>query len=177
MARKSKTKRKAPQAEAAREGWLRPTDERLAHNDTESAGPAVRFIPVILNLRRRDLLTEKQFEALAYYRDQALLADHSPVRSGMDFTPRGGGHGPGVAILSAKLEAGRIEREMGGLMALAREVVVGDRKIEMLAMERITSAKLQRMTLEDAKDEMAKVMAMLLLELRFAAGRVGMKSN
>ncbi len=118
---------------------IEPTPEREARNHFRSAGMARKLVPVIDTLRNkgakeeedgipkeeRQGLTQSEWEALNYYRDQASLADKSPVRSCCDNSPRGG-HGPGVAIISALIETGRLERDMGQLMDIARAVAVDD---------------------------------------------------
>ena len=77
MAKARKRKSKSSNATVAR--FLRPTEAREAHNDFQSAGVAHRVIPVIVRLGPKPagngLLTQDEFEALAYYRDQASLAD------------------------------------------------------------------------------------------------------
>jgi len=84
-----------------------------------------RRVPIIDSLHRQDILSEREYTALAYYRDQASLAERSPVKSCIDATV-GGGNGPGVAIISAVIETGRLEREMGALCDIARAVAVDD---------------------------------------------------
>lgn len=109
--------------------YVRPTEAREAHNDFQSAGAAVRVIPPIVQLHAREMLTQEEFEALAYYRDQASLADSSLVRSCIDFTPRTG-NGPGIAVQSAIAETRRIESGLGGyLTGLLRFVVRDDNPI------------------------------------------------
>ena len=101
------------------------TPERGARNTFQSAGMARKLVPVIDTLRNQGILTDSEWDALNYYRDQASLADKSPTKSCIDNTPKGG-FGPGAAIMSAMLETGRIERDMGALWAIARAVAVDD---------------------------------------------------
>lgn len=82
--------------------------------------------PSIDTLLDRKILTDREYAALAHYSDQANLAERSPVRSCCDNSPRGDGRGPGVAILSAQIETGRLERELGSLMDIARAIAVRD---------------------------------------------------
>ena len=110
-------RRKQKQAPGIVEQYLRPTPEREAHNDFRSNGMAMQVVPPIVRLHEQGVLTDQEFTALAYYRDQAGLADRSLVRSCCDFTPRGGGHGPGVAVLSAIREVQRIESGLGPYLA------------------------------------------------------------
>ena len=113
---------------------MRPTPEREGRNDFQSAGMARKLVPEIERLHAKGLLTDSEFAALAYYRDQASLADKSPVRSCINFEPRGG-HGPGVAILSASIETGRIERDMGELWRIARAVAVDDMSLSQWCVQ------------------------------------------
>ena len=122
MGKARKAKRK-PQVDAS----IRPTPEREAKNETISAGMARRIKPMIDTLYERGDLSVKQWEALHYYRDQASLADRSPVRSCCDPSVRGvNDNGPGVAIMSAKIETARMERDMVQLWRIARAIAVDD---------------------------------------------------
>lgn len=115
---------------------VQPTPEREARNETQSAGMARKVVPEIVRLHKQGVLNDRQFANLAYYRDQASLADKSPTRSGLDFSPKGGGNGPGVAIISAQRETWRMEREMGGLWELARAVCVDDMSLRQWCIEK-----------------------------------------
>lgn len=127
MARKRKKHRKATQgAGGAEKRFLRPTGEREAHNDTISAGVARRIVPPIDTLYKRGKLTDAQFAALAYYRDQANLANRSPVKDSCDFSIGGGDGGPGVAITSAMLETSKMEHKLGSLCGIAQAVARDD---------------------------------------------------
>lgn len=167
----AKAKRKGKRKADPVARFIRPTEQREAHNDFRSVGAAVRVVPVIVRLHERDLISDKDFEALAYYRDQASLADRSPVRSCCDFSPKGG-HGPGVAIMSAQIETGRIENDLGSLWSMTRQIVVDDVPVERIAADRIGSFKLMRLPPAEAKKRITKEVAMVVLELRFAAGRI-----
>lgn len=166
------------------------TPERAARNDIASAGMAYRIVPVIDTLRamgraeeagnvppaQRRGISQTEWEALAYYRDQASLADRSPVRSCCDMSPRGG-NGPGVAILSAMIETGRLERDMGVLADIARAVAVEDRSLTEWCIarhggrEKSTNGKVVAIVprgLDDGKGHIA----MARMELRMAAQRI-----
>lgn len=109
MAKRNR-KRKTPSPQI---DTVKPTPEREARNQTVSAGMARRIKPMIDILRDRGVLSASQHEMLDYYREQANLAEVSPVRSCCDDTVRGGsGNGPGAAITSAKLEVARMERQL-----------------------------------------------------------------
>lgn len=157
---KSKQPRKVP---ASIERFIRPTEARVAHNDFQSAGAAVRVVPVIVGLHKRNVLDDREYAALAYYRDQASLAEKSPVRSCIDFSPKGS-HGPGVAIVSAQLETWRIERGMGQLASLCRAVCVDDMKLEQWVERRIGHSA--------PADQRKHEIGIALLELKYAAGGI-----
>lgn len=164
MSRKTRKKndRKVPSAIAR---FVRPTEHREAHNDFRSAGAAVRVVPVIVRLHEQAVLSDREFEALAYYRDQASLADKSPVRSCIDFSPKGG-RGPGVAIVSAQLETWRLEREMGALAPLCRAVAVDDVKLEHWIEHKLGHA------VASDKDRLRQEIGIAALELKYAAGGI-----
>lgn len=173
MARKRKAK--TPKLTNSAEQYLRPTAEREAHNDFRSVGMARKLIPVIDRLREDGRISASEYERLAYYRDQASLADHSPLRSCIDFTPSGGGHGPGVAITSAMIETGRMERDMGQLWHIARAVAVDDMSLPQWCIrqhggrERL-DGKGKLVAIVPVREK--KVIQLALLELRMAAHRI-----
>ena len=153
---------------------LPPTLERELHNLFRSAGMAKRVVPVIEQEYDAGHLTTKEYHALAYYRDQASLAEKSPVRSCCDTTIRGDG-GPGVAILSAMLETGRLERDLGSLWELARKVAVDDMTIARWCIDKFGGRERY-----DAKGRFVAVVpiaekrhkALARLELKMAARRI-----
>lgn len=157
MARKRRKPSKAPNIV---DQYLRPTPEREAHNDFRSAGMARQVVPVIVRLHEQGAINNQEFAALAYYRDQACLADKSPVKSCIDFSPKGG-HGPGVAILSAQIETWRMERDMGQLAKLCRAICVDDITLDGWCMGRRGG---------DSADPHDVMLA--LLELKYAAGGI-----
>jgi len=99
---------------------------REQHNETVSAGMARKVKPSILILKERGDLTQGEFDALSHYREQAGLAEKSPVRDSCDFTPRGGGNGPGVTITSAKIETDRLNGLLGSLKHITHAIAVDD---------------------------------------------------
>lgn len=151
-----------------------PTIERERHNEFRSAGMARRVIPVIDQELERGHLTPKEHEILAYYRDQASLAEKSPVRSCCDNSPRGD-NGPGVAILSAMIETGRLERELGALWPLARAIAVDDLSISQWCIRKFGGRERY-----DGKGKFVAVVpinekahkAMARMELKMAARRI-----
>lgn len=109
-------------------------DRSVMHVETATRVQTYRRLPVIDRLLTANVITEDEYSCLAYYRDQAGLADRSPVRSCCDNSPRGG-NGPGVAILSAQIETGRMERDMGALWRIARAIAVDDWTLERWCVE------------------------------------------
>lgn len=113
------------------------TPERGKRNKIVSAGMARKVVPVIDTLWDAGKLTEAEYSALAYYRDQASRAEDDVCQSG-PLDPEkimGGGSGGNRAggFLPATLawspaiaETGRIERELGSLLDIARAIAVDD---------------------------------------------------
>jgi len=148
------------------------TLERQQHNEFVSAGMARRVKPVIESLHEAGQLTQAEYDALLYYRQQAGLADKSPVRSCCDMSPRGG-HGPGVSILSAQIETGRMERDMGQLWTLARAVAVDDWSLTRWCIEKHGGREKGGRVVVRGSDETVKLrMGIARMELRHAAWRI-----
>lgn len=162
-----------------------PTAEQMQHSayepgavmhvETARAAKAYRKVPVIDRLLRHKLITKMEWEALAYYADRANLAEKSPVRSNCDFSVRGSGDGPGAAILSAMLETGRIERDLGSLYDIARFIAVEDKALSQWCIHKWGG----RERYDGAGKFIAIVpicekrhMAIARLELRMAARRI-----
>lgn len=170
MARK---KRKAAKPNGIVDQYLRPTEQREAHNDFRNSGMARKMVPVIDTLFDAGKLSHDEWERLSYYRDQASLADRSPLKSCIDFSPGGGDHGPGVAIMSAEIETWRMERDMGGLWHLARAVAVDDTSLPQWCIrkhggrERLDGDG-QLVAIVPVREKAVTQLA--LLELRAAAG-------
>lgn len=158
---------------------IEPVAEHLNHGQyarviIPSEGVRWRRVPVIDVLLKAKLLTDREYEMLAYYRDQACLAEKSPVRSCCDNSPRGGS-GPGVAILSAAIETGRIERDLGALRDIARAIAVDDRSLAQWCIDKHGG----RERYNDKGKFVAVVpinekrhMALARMELRMAAHRI-----
>ena len=103
-----------------------PTPEQALRGDFTSAGMAYKRVAVIETMLTRGQISDKEFVALDYYRQQASLADRSPIKSCIDFSVTGGDMAPSAALTSALLETARIERDMGSVWQLARDVAVND---------------------------------------------------
>ena len=118
--------------------YARPTVERMAHNDIEPAGAAVRIVPVIDTLLATKQLTRAEYDRLAYYRQQAHRAEDDCAVAGTLAPEKimGGGGGqrnsshiPASLICTpAIIETARIERDLNreGFLALVRAVAVHD---------------------------------------------------
>ena len=113
-------------AKAKIDDRMPPTAQQMARADFHSAGMAYKRVPVIDTMLARGQLTDREHIALSYYRDQASLADRSPLKSCIDFSVKGGDSHPSAALTSAMLETGRIERDMGSVWPIARAVAVDD---------------------------------------------------
>jgi hypothetical protein len=111
------------------------TPERAQRSEFQSAGMARKLVPPILTLRNKGDLTQAEFEALDYYRQQAITATRSPSRDSCDFSVRGGtGHGePSLAIQSAKREVSRLEGALGALVSIVRAVCTEDMSLTQWA--------------------------------------------
>ena len=86
-----------------------------------------RLVPPIDTLLANDKITEDEHRALTYYRDQADMANLSPLKDSLNKSVSGGGgQGLSAAVTSAILATARIERDMGQLSDIARAVAVDD---------------------------------------------------
>lgn len=89
-----------------------------------------RLVPPIDTLLANGKITEEEHRALTYYRDQADMANRSPLKDSLNKTVTGAdGQGLSAAVTSAILETGRLERDMGQLSGIARAVAVDDLSI------------------------------------------------
>lgn len=146
----------------------------LTHVETATRTTGYRRKMVIAHLLDTEQITQSEYEALAYYRDQASLAEKSPVRSCCDNSPRSG-HGPGVAILSAALETGRIERDLGVLVDIARAIAVDDKSLAQWCIEKFGGRERY-----NSRGEFVAIVpvnekrnvAMARMEIRMAARRI-----
>lgn len=154
--------------------FMRPTEEREAHNDFQTAGAARRVTPAIDTLLRRGLINQAEWEALDYYRQQANICERSTTRSCCDFTVRTPGNGPGAAITSAKIEVDRLERLMGSLRHIARFVCVDDGSLTQWLIREHGSREKRRdgRTVEIVPDCTEAQVMFARWELKFAANRM-----
>ena len=114
-----------------------PTPEQFAGGQFERAGLAYRRVPVIDTLYRAKQITEAQYAALCYYRDQATAAEDDacvsgpldPVKimgGGCGSQPIGGYIPASLIATPAILETARIERDLGSLRDIANAIAVQD---------------------------------------------------
>ena len=114
-----------------------PTEEAEQHGTFVSAGMRFRRVPVIETMLERKQLTHEEYRRLAHYRDQASLAERSPVKSCLDQGTGGSGDiGPTAAITSAILTTARIERDLGSLADIARAVAVEDKSLSQWCVDK-----------------------------------------
>jgi hypothetical protein len=183
MGRERNKRRKKSRADVVAQ-FLRPTAQREAHNDFRSAGVAFRVVPVIDTLLKAGKLDQAEFDALAYYREQAHKAEDDLARCGTLAPERmmGGGQGTsgsripvGLLATPAIIECARLERDLGELRAIARAVAVDDWSLTRWCIERHGG--------RERRDEKGKflavvpvaekrVMELARLDLRFAARRI-----
>lgn len=137
-----KAKRKKRPATEQRFG---PTPEQLGHGRYDSvtvrteraAAVAFRRIAMIDTLKDQGVLSDTEHKALAYYRDQAQMAERSPLKSCLDQS-KGSGDTLALpaAITSAIIATARIERDMGQLADIARAIAVDDKSISQWCIDK-----------------------------------------
>lgn len=109
-----------------------PTEEQLSRGVFVRANMAYRRVPVIETLLKAGKITQRQFDALSYYREQAHQAEDDYKRSSTLSADRvnGGsssfGSGLPLVFTAAIAETGRIERDLAELLDIARAVAVDD---------------------------------------------------
>jgi hypothetical protein len=148
----------------------------MKHGEFTSVGMAYRRIPVIETLFQKDLLNEREYRALAHYRDQVALAERTPIKSCLDDSQGGGGDIPmSAAITSALLATAWIERNLGSLAPIARAIAVEDKTLAQWCIDQHGGRERY-----DGKGKFIAIvpvaeknsLRMALLELKFAAHRI-----
>lgn len=171
MAKANRKKRAKPALDI-----IAPTPEQLDAGEFHRGNHGhYKRVPVIDTMLARDQITPQEHLMLSYYRDQALLAEKSPVKSCLDFSVKGGDIGPSAAIISAGLETGRIERDLGSLWPIARAIAVEDKSLTQWCVEQHGGRERY-----DGKGRFVAIVpigevrnkAQALLELRMAARRI-----
>ena len=164
-------------AKAPRDTRVPPTAEQQTHGNYASAGMAYRRIPMIDTLRDTGRLSDDDHRRLTHYRDQDAAGEVSLTKSCLDIRVGGGQGGMtlSMAALSAQLEVGRIERELGSLRGIARSVAIDDWSLSRWCCERYGSrerydgkGKFVALVPLNEKDNLA----FALLDLRMAARRI-----
>lgn len=177
----ARNKRKATKRIDSAARFVRPTEQREAHNDFRSAGAAVRLVPVIETLLVAGKLTRAEFDALAYYREQAHKAEDD-MAQGSTLSPErimggggsncGGGFPAVMLATPAIIMTGYIENNLGPLRSLARAIAVDDISPAQWAIaktggiERVEKGR----TVIRPKDRHAPAIA--VMELKYAAGTI-----
>lgn len=168
--------RKAAKRKTKKPDRMEVTPERLQHGDVESIGMARRVIPVIDTLLKAGKITSDQYAALRYYRDQASLADTSPIRDSvgkLGEVRSASGNGPGVALTSANIETALLEGKLGSLWPIARAVAVDDYTLTRWAIhtgggiERYKEGRCIAIVPRNPKG-----VQLALVDLKFAASRL-----
>jgi hypothetical protein len=129
----AKAKRKKPAPIVIAE----PTPEQQAQGAFARAGMAYRRVPPIVTLASTGALSQRQFHGLSRYRDVAVAADKSPLRSGLDFSPAGSGEGKAPFGIRINRELDWLEGELGQLADIARAVAVDDMTLEQWVSSRL----------------------------------------
>lgn len=127
------------EAEQSQQKPVLPTPERIAKqlNHRVPGTKGAKFIPVIDTMFTRKQLTEKEYDALCYYRERALASEDSE-KNESSLSPDkimgggGGGHPTGGYIPKSCMntwdhtETARMERDMLSCWRIARAVAVDD---------------------------------------------------
>lgn len=159
-----------------------PTEEQLSRGVFVRANMAYKRVPVIETLLKAGKITQRQFDALSYYREQAHQAEDDYKRSSTlaaDRVNGGGGQstGSGIPIIftPAIAETGRIERDLGSLLDIARAVAVDDLSLSQWCVKKYGGRERY-----NGKGEFVAIVPIserrtvqtAMLELKFAAGRI-----
>ncbi|MEG8222438.1 hypothetical protein OSJ57_17685 [Sphingomonas sp. HH69] len=176
MAVKKAERKKARRAKVELVEVVSPTKEAQALGTYVRAGMAFRRVPIIDQLLDQDRITDEQHRALTYYRDQCGIAARSPTRSCIDFSPKGAGHGPSAAMISAAIEEGRLNRALGALQSITYAVAVDDMSLTQWCIQRYGSRMEGRAkngaTMWSVVPKGKNDVQGALVDLKFAAGRI-----
>lgn len=168
------------------DGRIAPTGEQLATGDFVSAGMAFCRTPVIDTMLKRGQISEREYLALGYYRDQASQAEDDAKRMSVMAPEKamgggGKGHPVGGYIPAdycdspATLETARIERDLGILAPIANAIAVQDTSLSQWCIDQYGGRERY-----DGKGRFVamvpnfekRALATALLELKFAAARI-----
>lgn len=96
-----------------------------------------QVIPPIQQMLNAGFLNQQEYRALAYYADQANLAERSPLKDSLNRDRGGSGNGElSASVISALLETARIERDLGSLRDIAHAVAVREITVAQWCIER-----------------------------------------
>lgn len=171
MPTKSRKRRKI---KTQRDQFERPTPEREQHSTFQPAGAARRVTPVIDTLLKTRQITEAEYAALLYYRQQADACSRSPTRDSCDFSVRGCDiTGPGARIVFAKNEVDRMNRRLGNLRPVVQAVVVDDVSLTQWAISEGGSREERRQGQVRFVPRNPDLIDYARWDLKFAARRMG----
>lgn len=129
----ARAKRKPPQPEIT---GIDATPERMAKGDAvivealrtgqERMTKARRLKPPIDVLRDTFKLCVRRHAMLAWYAEQVAIGERSPLKDSLNQERYGGDAEPSAAIVSALLNVGRIERDLGSLLPIARAIAIDE---------------------------------------------------
>ena len=117
----AKKKRQATHV-AKRSEIVPPTPQRAAQGPSRRAGLATKFDSPLERLLKDGHLSQDQFDILKLYAEQAALAEKSVVRDSCDFSVRGNGGEPSMAIVSARIQTAMMENRAGAHVHVARKI-------------------------------------------------------
>jgi hypothetical protein len=170
---KAKTKHQRKKRAPVEKATVNPF--RAQHGETQSAGMAVRMVPMIDTLKGKGSITHAEWEALEKYRQLGLTAERSLIKDSCDFSRGGGtGHGePSLVIQSAKKELSRLDAILGQLAGITRAVCLDDMSLTQWACKQHGS----RERVKDGKvvsiePRNKNVVDFARWELKFAANRM-----
>jgi hypothetical protein len=177
MSKRKNAKRKI------RDDRMTPTPELHQHGVIElpeitqkRAQLAAKRIPPLETMWRAGKLSDAHYLALDFYRTQALTAEHSSTRDSLNFEVRVQtfGHIPAV-VLSARIETGRMEKDLGSLRDIARAVARDDKSLSQWCIDQHGGREKYDGTgkfLAIVPCREKEVMEGAWIDLRFAAARI-----
>lgn len=126
---------------------IEPTPEQFEKGSFERAGMAYRRKPVIDSMFAAGKLSEAEYRSLAYYRDQAHRAEDDQaggsvlapekIMGGIMYASPFGGFVPASLLFTPAIaETGRIERDLGSLLDIARAIAVDDTTLTQWCIEK-----------------------------------------
>ena len=164
---KTRSKRKAKVAT----DYAEPTPEQLATGAFHRELVTYRRTPVIDTLFAEHKLTQRQYDGLTRYRTIAVAADRSELRSCIDFSVRGNGDGLPHFGVRMNIELGRLERDLGMLVHIARAVAVGDETLTRWAVRQAGGKERSRDGVVSIEPS-AKAFKVAWMDIRMAGERL-----